>query len=92
MSNNYRSPVTFRVAKHNRNFAGAHRDTDINGYQSLANAIVLQAVCDYRRSIKYGDTAQQNALERWFLGEWCGVLTKLDMSAVIEQIRGESID
>lgn len=84
-------PVTFRAAQHNRNFAGAHRDTDINGYQLLANAIVLQAVSDYRRAIKDGNTARQNALEKWFLGAWCGTLTKLDMAAVIEQIRGENI-
>lgn len=79
----------FRVAQHNRNMSGAHKDADMDAYSLLANAIVLQAITDYREALKYGDRGSQKALERWFAGEWCGALTKLDLEPVLAKIRGE---
>ena len=47
----------------------------MNPYENLANAIVLQAVKDYRLT---DDEAELAEIERFFRSDWFGVLTDVD--------------
>ena len=55
-------------------------------YQALANAIIEQAVKDYRMTDDPDDLAE---LEKFFRSEWYGVLTSLDAELLISQLRKE---
>ena len=55
-------------------------------YQALANAIIEQAVKDYRMT---DDPDDQAELEKFFRSEWYGVLTSLDAELFISQLRKE---
>ena len=55
-------------------------------YQELANAIVLQAVKDYRMTENQQDL---DSLERFFRSEWFAVLTTLDPDFLIQQLQKE---
>ena len=57
-------------------------------YENLANAIIVQAVKDYRQTRNPADRA---TLERFFRSEWFSILTKLDGEALIEQLRKEAV-
>lgn len=65
--------------------------------ERLANAIILQAVKDYRAALRAlkkspsSNTArsQKKALERFFRSDWYLLLTDLDGEMVIERIRKE---
>lgn len=58
----------------------------MNGYQSLANAIILQAVKDYREAIRLLETnsndkmaqREKRSVERFFHSNWFSILTDLD--------------
>ena len=53
-------------------------------YQELANAIVLQAVKDYRMT---DDEQELKEIERFFRSNWFGVLTKVDPNILITNLR-----
>ena len=55
-------------------------------FQYLANAIVLQAVCDYRAMEREHDLI---AMERFFRSDWFGMLTNLDPEYLISKLREE---
>ena len=69
----------------------------VDCYQNLANAIVLQAVKDYKavlrrlmRNPRNQDAQREKKrLERFFFSQWYGVLTDLDrlISGVMKQVR-----
>lgn len=57
-------------------------------YQELANAIVLQAVKDYRLH----DNEQELArIERFFRSDWFSVLTNVDPGILITKLRKEKV-
>ena len=66
-------------------------------YENLANAIVLQAVKDYRDAIKRlkkkssNQAAMADAMEceRFFRSGWFGVLSKVDPEFLIKELRKE---
>ena len=60
----------------------------MNGYEELANAIVLQAVNDYRLARKKKESAKQVALVQFFRSKWFAVLTNID-GRLLEQKRKE---
>ena len=72
------------------------------GYQLLANAIVLQAANDWKRAGLEMDKAQplsstwmrwdylQKQCEAFFLSGWCGKLTKLDGTYILERLKKEN--
>lgn len=70
---------------------------DEDNYRALAEAIVVQAVKDYRSVLKrlkcgYDDKEfirQKRSLERFFSSEWFSVLTKIDGKALARKIREE---
>lgn len=55
-------------------------------YENLANAIILQAVKDYRLS---DDEQELAEIERFFRSGWFGVLSKVDPEYLIRQLRKE---
>lgn len=55
-------------------------------FEELANAIVLQAVKDYRLC----DNKQElSAIERFFRSEWFGILTNVSPELLISKLREE---
>ena len=58
----------------------------MNPYEELANAIVLQAVKDYRLT---DDEAELAEIERFFRSDWFGVLTDVDPEYLIRRLRKE---
>ena len=55
----------------------------MNPYEDLANAIILQAVKDYRL------TDDEREIERFFRSGWFGVLSKVDPEFLIKELRKE---
>jgi hypothetical protein len=70
---------------------------ELGGYLGLANAIVIQATKDYRRALKelvrhpHNEMAKgdMRSCERFFNGEWFGLLTTLDPDALVYKLRKE---
>lgn len=58
----------------------------MNPYEELANAIVLQAVKDYRLT---DDEAELAEIERFFRSGWFDVLSKVDPEYLIRKLRKE---
>ena len=67
-------------------------------YEDLANAIVLQAVSDYRYATKRMRTHPEEAtrhrrrkkeVERFIRSDWFGVLTSLDPIILLEKLKEE---
>ena len=57
-------------------------------YQELANAIVLQAVKDYRL---HDDEQELARIERFFSSDWFSVLTNVDPEILITKLRKEKV-
>ena len=70
----------------------------MTGYQALANAIIEQAVKDYRATLKvlrrHPDSkaamAEAMEIERFFHSGWYGVLTEIDPDYLIKRLRKEA--
>ena len=68
-----------------------------NPYEKLANAIVLQAVSDYRAALKKVKKNSKNRdaidevlqIEKFFRSEWYQVLTSVDGEYLIDRLRKE---
>ena len=56
----------------------------VNPYEELAQAIILQAVKDYRL---HDDAAERDSIEQFFRSRWFGVLTNLDPEMLISRLR-----
>ena len=77
--------------------AAMGRRTGINEYELLANAIVLQAVKDYRRAARKISGDRQNIMaertyrdcRRFFLSRWMQVLTDVDGRELIRKLDRE---
>ena len=77
---------------------------NIDCYENLANAIILQAVKDYKSALhrleEYPGNREarhdKRALEYFFHSQWYGVLTDLDperlISGVEERVRKETVE
>ena len=62
------------------------KEVTIDPYQELANAIILQAVHEYR------DTMNQKTLseiEEFFLSDWFEILTNIDGRDLLMKLRRE---
>ena len=58
----------------------------MNPYENLANAIIMQAVKEYRRTRHEGARLE---LENFFRSEWFKVLTTADGNYIIKMLRKE---
>ena len=63
--------------------------TIINPYQLLAEAIILRAVDDYRKALKYDHRGIKRNCEKFFRSEWFSILTNLDGETLIKRLRAE---
>ena len=69
----------------------------MDSYEKLANAIVLQAVKDYRKALKRvarhpkdrDGLAVKNECERFFRSGWFGVLTGIDPEMLMRKLQME---
>ena len=59
----------------------------MNPYEELANAIILQAVKDYRLT---DDERELQEIERFFRSGWFSVLSKVDPEFLIKELRKEN--
>ena len=83
--------VTFRAAVENMS------PTDTGPYNELANAIILQAVEDYRKWAKeYSDSRDDRKLRKnlvelkeFFRSEWFSILTNLDGEQLLARLKSE---
>lgn len=69
------------------------------GYEDLANAIVVQAVDDYRKLIRgklivntITHKVSIKECEKFFSSEWCEILTKVDGKTILKRLRKEYED
>lgn len=68
-----------------------------DNYSNLANAIILQAVKDYRKALRtlscypHNRSAQYECrrIEQFFRSGWFGVLTRLDPELLIRKLKAE---
>ena len=60
----------------------------MNPYEELANAIVLQAVKDYRL---HDDEQELASIERFFRSGWFNTLTSIDPEMLISKLRKEKV-
>ncbi|MBE5874495.1 MAG: hypothetical protein E7287_08825 [Lachnospiraceae bacterium] len=75
----------------------ASRNLAENPYEKLANAIVLQAVSDYRAALKKVKKNPKNRdaidgvlqIEKFFRSEWYQVLTSVDGEYLIDRFGKE---
>lgn len=71
--------------------------SDITNYESLANAVILQAVKDYRMALKCLQAnprnrtaiADKDDVERFFRSQWFSVLTSIDGETLIRSLNEE---
>lgn len=71
--------------------------SDITKYENLANAIILQAVRDYRVALKCLKVnprnktaiADKDEIERFFRSDWFSVLTSVDGEMLIRSLNME---
>lgn len=71
--------------------------SDITNYENLANAIILQAVKDYRIAMRKLNRKPGNALaqaeidsiERFFRSDWYKCLTDVDGELLIKKLKEE---
>lgn len=56
-------------------------------YKELANAVVLQAVRDYRAALSKDNIYRVRALEKFFRSDWFKVLCDLNGEMIIEKIK-----
>lgn len=69
----------------------------MNGYEELANAIILQAVKDYREALRLlsmnpnDKSAQRDkrSIERFFRSEWFSILTDLNGELLLKKLKEE---
>ena len=68
--------------------------SDIKNYEDLANAIILQAVKDYRLALQAlkahpknkSALADKDEVERFFRSQWFTVLTSIDGETLIRSL------
>lgn len=69
----------------------------MNPFEELSNAIILQAVKDYRKALRTllinpHNRSTQNecrSIEQFFRSGWFGVLTRLDPELLIKKLKAE---
>lgn len=72
-----------------------NNESTVHVWEDLANAIIVQAVYDYKKALKndnrihYNKTRSQSSIEAFFLSPWFAVLSSADPHYILEHIRKE---
>ena len=69
----------------------------MSGYEALANAVILQAVRDWRDACRINRSCPENFaeerkredIERFFRSDWFSVLTNLDGRLLLRKLQEE---
>ena len=61
----------------------------MNGYELLAEAIILQAVKDYRKALKHDERGEKRKIERFFRSEYFSILANVSGEVLICRLRAE---
>ena len=61
----------------------------MDGYKELANAIILQAVMDYRKALKHDERGRKREIEKFFRSVWFSILTNVSGEMLIQKLRAE---
>lgn len=61
----------------------------MDGYELLAEAVILQAVKDYRKALKYDERGRKREIEKFFGSEYFRILTDVDGEMLIQKLRAE---
>ena len=69
----------------------------MNPFEELSNAIILQAVKDYRKALRTllinphnrSTQNERRSIEQFFRSGWFGVLTRLDPELLIKKLKAE---
>ena len=56
-------------------------------YYSLASAVVEPVINEYKKALKANDTFTIKRCERWFMSEWCYLLSGMDGDYIINACR-----
>lgn len=56
-------------------------------YHSLASAIVEPVIEEYKKALRMNDTYTIKRCERWFMSEWCYLLSSMDGDYIINACR-----
>ena len=60
-----------------------------DGCRNLADAIILQAVKDYRTALKHDERRRKREIEQFFRSGWFRLLTELNGEVLIRKLRAE---
>lgn len=60
------------------------------GYETLANAIVVQAYDDYKKAVKRRDKHEKESIERFFHSEFYMLLTSVDPDYLLNNAKKEA--
>lgn len=66
--------------------------TEKSAYTNLANAIVLQAVDDFKYAVLDDDRRTQMAIRRFFKSGWCDFLTKMDCTHLADRLKDDTLE
>lgn len=61
-----------------------------DGHRALADAIIVQAVKDYRKALKDDARGMCREIERFFRSEWFELLTAINPEMLIRKLREEA--
>ncbi|WP_294157773.1 hypothetical protein [uncultured Selenomonas sp.] len=69
----------------------------MSGYEALANAVILQAVRDWRDACRilksypenFSEEQKRKAVERFFRSDWFGILTDVDGRLLLRKLQEE---
>lgn len=69
----------------------------MSGYEALANAVILQAVRDWRDACRinrpypenFAEERKREDIERFFRSDWFSVLTNLDGRLLLRKLQEE---
>lgn len=69
----------------------------MSGYEALANAVILQAVRDWRDACRisksypenFSEERKRKDIERFFRSDWFSVLTNLDGRLLLRKLQEE---
>lgn len=63
--------------------------SEIKCYENLANAIIIQAVKDYRKGLRTDNRKLKRECERFFRSDWYMALTAVPGETLIKKLRTE---
>lgn len=61
-------------------------------YENLANAIIADAVGEYRAAIRTHDEARIKRLRKWFRSDYCHDLSRINIESMLARVEREELE